>query len=101
VIAGTHEKRKAHPVPQHCWDSFSRLVFRDAISGIAGLRSLAWKGLVVSFAPDVIVALRRSWGGGWPEALALMTMHIAVWALCISMLPSLARGRRKRIPAAV
>jgi hypothetical protein len=78
---------------------FFRMCFSSLDDPTIRYRSLAWKVLVVSFIPDVIVALRRSWGGGWPEALALMTMHIAVWALCISMLPSLARGR-KRITSA-
>lgn len=26
-------------------------------------------------------------GGGWPEAFALMTMHVAVWAICATFLP--------------
>jgi hypothetical protein len=60
---------------------------------IAKYRSLAWKVLIVSFIPDVLVALRHSWGGGWPEAFALMTMHVAVWALCIALLPVLSRVR--------
>jgi hypothetical protein len=63
-------------------------------------RSLAWKVLVVSFAPDAIVAVRHSWGGGWPEAGALMIMHIAVWALCVTMLPALARGKKYIDPSA-
>jgi hypothetical protein len=76
---------------------FFRMCFSSLDDPTIRYRSLAWKVLVVLFAPDVVVALRHSWGGGWPEAIALMTMHIAVWALCTSMLPSLARGRRKRI----
>lgn len=61
---------------------------------IAAYRSLAWKVLIVSFVPDVLVALRHSWGGGWPEAFALMTMHVAVWAFCVMMLPALTRVRK-------
>jgi hypothetical protein len=76
---------------------FFRMCFSSLDDPTIRYRSLAWKVLVVSFVPDVIVALRHSWGWGWPEAIALMTMHIAVWALCISLLPSLGRGRRKRI----
>jgi hypothetical protein len=29
-------------------------------------------------------------GEGWPEACALMTMHVVVWAICVTLLPSLA-----------
>jgi len=62
-----------------------------SVHPIAQYRSLAWKVLVVSFVPDVLVGLRHSWGGGWPEAFALMTMHVAVWAFCVTMLPALTR----------
>lgn len=63
------------------------------LNPIARYRSLAWKVLIVSFVPDVLVALRHSWGGGWPEAFALMTMHVAVWAFCVTMLPALTAVR--------
>ena len=33
-------------------------------------------------------------GEGWPEACALMTMHVAVWAICVTLLPSLAITKR-------
>lgn len=69
-----------------------------SLSPIAEYRSLAWKVLIVSFIPDVLVALRHSWGGGWPEAFALMTMHVSVWALCVTMLPGL--SRRRSVPRA-
>lgn len=52
-------------------------------------RSLAWKALLVSFVPDIALAIGHWFGGGWSEALALITMHIAVWALCVTMLPAL------------
>ena len=29
-------------------------------------------------------------GGGWPEACALMAMHVAVWTICVTLLPWLA-----------
>lgn len=79
---------------------FFRMCFFSVDDPTARYRSLAWKVLVVSFVPDVLVAARHSWGGSWPEAAALMTMHVAVWALCVTMLPALARGRRKLIASA-
>jgi hypothetical protein len=79
---------------------FFRMCFNSLDDPTIRYRALAWKVLVVSFIPDVLVAIRHSWGGGWLETVALMTMHVAVWTLCVTMLPSLARGRRKRIVAA-
>ena len=46
--------------------------------------------LILSFAPCVLLAVSHIMGGGWPEACALMTMHVAVWAICATLLPSLA-----------
>jgi hypothetical protein len=62
-------------------------------------RSLAWKVLLVSFVPDIAVAMWHWLGGGWPEALALMVMHVAVWAICVTMLPTfvVANGRGTRL----
>jgi len=28
-------------------------------------------------------------GGGWPEAVFLMMMHVVVWAICVTLLPAL------------
>jgi hypothetical protein len=46
--------------------------------------------LILSFAPCVLLAVSRTMGGGWPEACALMTMHVVVWAVCVTLLPSFA-----------
>lgn len=46
--------------------------------------------LILSFAPCVLLAISHIMGGGWPEALALMTMHVVVWAICATLLPWLA-----------
>ena len=46
--------------------------------------------LILSFAPCVLLAISRIMGGGWPEACALMTMHVVVWAICAALLPWLA-----------
>jgi hypothetical protein len=45
--------------------------------------------LIVSFVPDIALAVLHWFGGGWPEALALMVMHVAVWAICVTLLPAL------------
>ena len=53
-------------------------------------RRVAAVVLILSFVPCVLLAISHIMGGGWPEACALMTMHIAVWAICVTLLPSLA-----------
>jgi hypothetical protein len=51
--------------------------------------------LVVSFVPDMALAMfARNLRGGWPEATALMMMHVVVWAICITVLPALALTRK-------
>jgi hypothetical protein len=46
--------------------------------------------LILSFLPCVLLAISHTMGGRWPEACALMTMHVVVWAICATLLPSLA-----------
>jgi hypothetical protein len=53
-------------------------------------RRVAAVALILSFVPNVLLAISHIMGGGWPEACALMTMHIVVWAICVTLLPSLA-----------
>ncbi len=49
--------------------------------------------LVLSFIPDVLLALYHGMGGGWPEACALMVMHVVAWVVCVTVLPGLAFTR--------
>jgi len=53
-------------------------------------RRLAAVVLILSFVPNVVLAISHIMGEGWPEACALMTMHVAVWAICVTLLPALA-----------
>jgi hypothetical protein len=46
--------------------------------------------LILSFMPCLLLAISHIMGAGWPQACALMTMHVAVWAICATLLPSLA-----------
>ena len=52
-------------------------------------RRVAFGVLWLSFIPDVLLATSHEMGGGWPEALFLMLMHVVVWAICVTLLPSL------------
>jgi hypothetical protein len=60
---------------------------RYGLEPIPEYRSLAWKVLLASFIPDIILAFAHLNQSGWPEAVVLMTMHIAVWAICVTILP--------------
>jgi hypothetical protein len=62
---------------------------RYSLEPIREYRRLALKVLLVSFGPDIALATLHWFGGGWPEALALMAMHIAVWGICVTLLPAL------------
>jgi hypothetical protein len=53
-------------------------------------RYVATAALLLSFVPDVLLAMSHEMGGGWPEAYALMIMHVVAYAVCITLLPSLA-----------
>lgn len=57
---------------------------------VALWRSVATASLLRSFLPDVSLARSQEMGCTWPEAYALMTMHIVAWAVCITLLPALA-----------
>jgi hypothetical protein len=59
-------------------------------------RRVATVVLILSFTPDVLLAISHDMGGGWREACALMTMHVVVWALCVTLLPSLAIAKHPR-----
>jgi hypothetical protein len=56
------------------------LVFRAkglySLEPVREFRGLAWKVLVVSFGPDVALATWHWFGGGWPEAVALMLVAL-------------------------
>jgi hypothetical protein len=64
-------------------------IWSDSLEPLREWRSLAAKVLVISFVPDVALAVMHGFGGGWPEAFALMAMQVAVWAICVTMLPAL------------
>jgi hypothetical protein len=59
-------------------------------------RRVATVVLILSFAPNIILAISHIMGEGWPEACALMTMHVVVWAICVTLLPSLAITKHPR-----
>jgi hypothetical protein len=66
------------------------LVATMAAKPVRTFRTIAAVVLGLSFIPDVLLATRHAFGGGWPEAIALMMMHVVAWAVTLSMLIGLA-----------
>jgi hypothetical protein len=69
------------------------LVFASMVSSpdsAPRYRRVALGVLFLSFIPDVLLATSHGMGGGWPEAIFLMIMHVVVWAICVTLLPTLA-----------
>lgn len=54
---------------------------------------LAFLVLLVSFTPNVALALSRNSGVDWPSMIALMVMHVVAWAVTVSMLTRLVVSR--------
>ena len=57
---------------------------------IPAYRFLSFRVLLVSFLPDIAVAI--SLREKWPYAVALAAMHVAAWAVCVPMLTKLTGG---------
>jgi hypothetical protein len=62
--------------------------------------------LLLSFLPDIALAKWRVWGATWTYSFALMMMHVAAWAACVTVLtrlgpvpsiPVTAKARSQRI----
>ena len=68
-------------------------VAENSVRPVRTWRRIALVVLIVSLWPDVALAQAHSMGGGWPEAYALMAMHVAVCALCVTMLPALVKSK--------
>jgi len=49
--------------------------------------------LLVSFTPNVALALSGNPGVDWPSMMALMVMHVVAWAVTVSMLTRLGVSR--------
>ena len=59
-------------------------------------RRVAAVVLILSFVPCILLAISHIMGGGWPEAFSLMAMHVAVWVVCVTLLPWLAITKHQR-----
>ena len=67
------------------------IVSREAIHPLATYRRIAFGVLLVSFIPDVAVAMSSAFG--WPLATVFMVMHVAAWVPCVTILTKLSASR--------
>jgi hypothetical protein len=65
------------------------LVSRFAAKPIRTYQIIAFVFLLISFLPDIGFARSPMPGANWPNAIALMIMHIVAWGICVSMLSKL------------
>jgi hypothetical protein len=68
-------------------------VATTAVNPIRTFRMIAGVVLVLSFVPDVLLATEHAFGGGWPEAFVLMSMHVVAWVVTVVMLMRLTTVR--------
>ena len=73
------------------------LVARFAKNPIRTYQVIAFVVLVLSLLPDVGFATSPIPGANWPNAIALMVMHVAAWAITVTMLSKLTVAESKQI----
>jgi hypothetical protein len=61
-------------------------VARFAKNPIRTYQMIALVFLLLSFIPDIGFARSPMPGANWPNAIALMIMHVAAWAISVTML---------------
>ncbi len=65
------------------------LIARFAKNPIRTYQVIALVVLLLSFLPDIGFAGSPMPGANWPNAVALMIMHIVAWGICVTMLAKL------------
>ena len=65
------------------------LVSRFAANPIRTYQIIALVFLFLSFLPDIAYPQSHMRGANWPNAVALMGMHVVAWGICVSMLSKL------------
>jgi hypothetical protein len=69
------------------------IVAREASQPLRTYNRIAFLALVVSCLPDVALGFGLIRGEGWPLAAGFILMHIAAWAVTVSMLTRLTTSR--------
>ena len=65
------------------------LVSRFAANPIRTYQIIAFIVLLLSFLPDFFYPQSHMRGANWPNAIALMVMHVIAWGICVGMLSKL------------
>ena len=71
------------------------LVARFAKNPIRTYQIIAFVVLLLSFWPDFVFATAPIPGANWPNAIALMVMHVVAWAITVQMLVKLTVAESK------
>ena len=72
------------------------LVARFAANPIRTYQIIAFVVLLLSLLPDFFYPQSHMRGANWPNAIALMVMHIVAWGICVSMLSKLSLETTER-----
>ncbi len=65
------------------------LVARYAANPSRTYQIIAFVFLLLSFLPDIGYPQSHMRGANWPNAIALMSMHVVAWGICVSILSKL------------
>jgi hypothetical protein len=65
------------------------LVSRCTAKPIRTYQIIAFVFLLLSFLPDIAYPQSHMRGANWPNAVALMVMHVVAYGICVSMLSKL------------
>jgi hypothetical protein len=65
------------------------LCVRWAVDPLQKYRQIALAALLVSFLPNIAAGLLMRPAVDWPSMMVLMAMHVAAWAVTVSMLTRL------------
>jgi hypothetical protein len=63
------------------------------VDPVSAFRFLAFRALLVSFLPDIGIAISRP--RYWRYAVVLAAMHIAAWGVCVAVLTNLTKARQQ------
>jgi hypothetical protein len=69
------------------------IVASEASKPVHTYYRIAFVALVLSCLPDLALGFGLIRGEGWPLAVVFILMHIAAWAVTVSMLPLLTRSK--------
>ena len=73
------------------------IVCRFSRTPLRTYQRIALVALFLSFLPDIPIGMGTTPGGTWPLAIVFMVMHVAAWAVTVTMLTRLAQPVKKSL----